>query len=153
MGHVKAVPEPQDILRAWIPFKKLVGVTSVRTKKDYAQACAMIDALLGEVGDDEGHPLADVLDYLANQVKVYEDDHVRIPEAEPPEVLRFLMEQHGLKQDDLSDCAPQSRISDILNGRRAISKDIAKAMAKRFHVRADVFSECSCGLEIGAESG
>jgi len=140
MGHaVKEVPEPQAILKAWMPFKKLVGVTTVRTKKDYVQARATIDALLGEVGDDETHPLTDVLDYLANQIKVYEDDNVRIPEAQPREVLRFLMEQHGLKQDDLGDCAPQSRISDILNGKRAISKDIAKALARRFHVHADVF--------------
>jgi len=140
MGHaVKEVPEPQAILKAWMPFKKLVGVTTVRTKKDYVQARATIDALLDEVGDDETHPLTDVLDYLANQIKVYEDDNVRIPEAQPREVLRFLMEQHGLKQDDLGDCAPQSRISDILNGKRAISKDIAKALARRFHVHADVF--------------
>ncbi len=140
MRHVvKAVPEPQAILRAWMPFKKLLGVTSVRTEEDYAQARATIDALLDEVGDNESHPLADVLDYLADQVKAYEDVNVQIPEAKPSEVLRFLMEQHGLKQEDLRDCAPQSRISDILSGRRSISKEIAKQLAHRFHVRADVF--------------
>jgi len=140
MRHVlKAVPEPQAILRAWMPFKKLLGVTSVRTEEDYAQARATIDALLDEVGDNESHPLADVLDYLADQVKAYEDENVQIPEAKPSEVLRFLMEQHGLKQEDLADCAPQSRISDILSGRRSISKEIAKQLAHRFHVRADVF--------------
>ena len=140
MGYaLKAVPEPQAILRAWMSFKQLVGVTSVRTKKDYAQARATIDALLDEVRDNESHPLADVLDYLADQVKAYEDESFQIPEAEPNEVLRFLMEQHGLKQEDLGDCAPQSRISDILNGKRSISKEIAKRLVHRFHVRADVF--------------
>ncbi len=140
MGYaLKAVPDAQAILRAWLPFKRLVGVTSVRTRKDYAQARATIDALLDEVGDDETHPLADVLDYIADQVKAYEDDHFQIPEAAPGEVLRFLMEQHGLKQEDLGDCAPQSRISDILAGKRSISKEIAKRLAQRFHVRADVF--------------
>jgi HTH-type transcriptional regulator/antitoxin HigA len=72
-------------------------------------------------------------------VKAYEDEKVQIPEAKPSEVLRFLMEQHGLKQEDLGDCAPQSRISDILSGKRSISKEIAKQLAHRFHVRADVF--------------
>ena len=136
---LKAVPEPQAILRAWMPFKQLLGVTSVRTKKDYAQARATIDVLLDEVGDNESHPLADVLDYLADKVRVYEDAHFQIPEAEPSEVLRFLMEQHGLKQENLGDCAPQSRISGILRGKRSISKEIAKRLAHRFHVRADVF--------------
>jgi HTH-type transcriptional regulator/antitoxin HigA len=133
------VPEPQAILRAWLPFKQLVGVTAVHTEGDYAQARATIDALLEEIGDNESHPLADVLDYLADQVKAYEDENFQIPEAEPSEVLRFLMEQHGLKQEDLGDCAPQSRISDILNNKRSISKEIAKRLAHRFSVRADLF--------------
>ena len=140
MGHaLKAVPEPQAILRAWLPFKELVGVTVVRTEADYAQARATIDALLDEVGDNESHPLADVLDYLADQVKAYEDENFQIPQAEPKEVLRFLMDQHSLKQEDLGDCAPQGRISDILCGKRSISKEVAKRLAYRFHVRADVF--------------
>jgi HTH-type transcriptional regulator / antitoxin HigA len=140
MGYaVKIVADPKAILQAWIPFKQLMGVTSVRTQEDYAQARATIEALLDEVGDNENHPLMDVLDYLADQVKAYEDEHFVIPDAPPREVLRFLMEQHGLKQDSLSDCAPQSRISDILNGKRSISKEIAKRLARRFHVRVDLF--------------
>ena len=132
-------PEPQDILRVWEPFKKVIGVTVVRTEEDYARARAVIEVLLDTIGEEESHPLADVLDYLADQVTAYEEEHVVIPEAEPKEVLRFLMDQHELKQEDLADCAPQGRISDILNGRRAISKDIAKKLAHRFHVSPILF--------------
>lgn len=140
MGYaLRAVPEPQAILRAWMPFKELVGVTSVHTEDDYAQASATIAALLDVVGDDENHPLADVLDYYADQVKAYEDGHSDIPVAPANEILRFLMEQHHLTQADLSDCAPQGRISDILGGRRSISKVVAKRLALRFNVRADLF--------------
>jgi HTH-type transcriptional regulator / antitoxin HigA len=140
MGHrVMTVPAPQAILQAWLPFKELVGVTSVHSDEDYARAHATIDVLLDEISDDESHPLAEVLDYLADQVRAYEAERVSIPKAEPREVLRFLMEQHGLKQEDLGDCAPQSRISDILSGKRAISKENAKCFARRFHVRADLF--------------
>jgi HTH-type transcriptional regulator/antitoxin HigA len=133
------VPAPQAILQAWLPFKELVGVTSVHTEKEYAQANATIDVLLDEIGDNENHPLADVLDYLADQVKAYEDERVSIPKAEPREMLRFLMEQHGLKQEDLADCAPQSRISEMLAGKRTMSKAIAKRFAKRFNVHVDIF--------------
>ena len=136
---LKAVPEPQAILQAWIPFKQVIGVTTVHNDADYAQARATMDALLDEVGDNESHPLAEVLDYLADQVKAYEDEKFPIPEAAPKEVLRFLMSQHDLRQESLGGCAPQSRISDILSGKRTISKEIAKRLAHRFHVRADVF--------------
>ena len=117
-----SVAEPQAILRAWTPFKRLLGVTVVHTDADYAQARATMDALLAEVGDDETHPLAEVLDYLADHVKAYEDENFQIPEAPPGEVLAFLMEQHGIKQADLEDCAPQGRISDILSGKRASAR-------------------------------
>lgn len=134
-----AIPEPQAIVQVWMPFKELIGVTSVRTEADYERASAIIEALLDEIGDDEEHPLADVLDYLANQVEAYEDEHFPIPESKPHEILRFLMDQHGLKQEDLADCAPQGRISEILSGKRAISKEVAKNLARRFHVHADLF--------------
>lgn len=133
------VPEPQAILQAWMPFKQTIGVTSVHNEEEYAQATATIAVLLDEIGDDESHPLADVLDYLSDQVKAYEDGHFSIPKSEPYDVLRFLMEQHGLRQEDLGDCAPQSRISEILAGKRSISKEIAKRFAKQFNVHADIF--------------
>lgn len=118
------VPEPQAILQAWMPFKQIIGVTSVHNQEEYAQATATIDVLLDEIGDDVNHPLADVLDYLAEQVKTYEDEHFSIPKAEPHEVLRFLMDQHGLRQEDLGDCAPQSRISESWRGNGQSAKKL-----------------------------
>lgn len=129
----------QAILNAWIPFKTAIGVTSVHNKQDYEQATATMDLLLEEIGDNEDHPLAEVLDYLAEQIKDYEDEHFSIPKAPPRDVLNFFMEQHNLRQEDLSDCAPQSRISEILTGKRSISKEIAKRLANRFNVHCDLF--------------
>jgi len=139
MRNIEIVAKPQAILQAWLPFKQTLGVTSIHNEQDYSRATATIDVLLDEIGDDESHPLAEVLDYLADQVKAYEDAHFTIPQVEPREMLRFLMEQHNLQQEDLSDCAPQSRISEILAGKRAISKTMAKHFADRFHVHADLF--------------
>jgi len=111
----------------------------VQTEQDYEQALAIVNTLLDEIGQNEQHPLADLLGYLAEQIEAYEEVHYPIPDAEPREVLRFLVDQDGLKQEDLADCAPQNRISDILSGKRAISKGIAKKLAQRFHVHADLF--------------
>lgn len=127
------------LLAAWTPFRDALGFSAINTAKDYKRATAVIQQLLDEVGENEKHPLAEVLDYLANQVAVYEAEHVSIPDASPREVLHFLMEQHSLTQTDLADCAPQSRISEILNGRREISKELARVLAKRFAVNVGVF--------------
>lgn len=133
------LPAPEAILEAWRPFKEVIGVTSVRTEEDYNRAMSLINSLLDVIKGDEDHPLADVLNYLSDLVIPYEEEHYPIPNASPRDLLEFLMEQQGLKQEDLADCAPQSRISEILNGKRTISKEIAKRLAKRFKVSVNLF--------------
>ena len=135
----REIPQPQAILQAWIPFKELIGVTSVRTEEDYEQASAIIKTLLDATRDDENHPLVDVLDYLANQVEAYEDEHYPIPEPSPRAMLLFLMDQQGLKPEDLADCISQSELSDVLNGDGSMSKEVAEKLAPRLHVSADWF--------------
>jgi HTH-type transcriptional regulator/antitoxin HigA len=132
-------PDVQAILAAWRPLRDLMGVGVVRTAEYDARAKAVIERIIDEIGEDEHHPLAEVLDLIDDQVKACEARTVDFPDAPPHEVLRFLMESQGLRQEELSDRAPQSRISDILNGRRTISKGIAKALAQRSGVRADAF--------------
>ena len=139
MAYAVKTPEPQAISQAWEALRDVVGVTSVQNEHDYEQALAVVNILLDTIGENKDHPLADLLGYLAEQVEAYENKRYPTPDAEPADVLHFLMEQHGLKQEDLADCAPQSRISDILNGRRPPSKEIAKKLAQRFHVHADLF--------------
>jgi HTH-type transcriptional regulator/antitoxin HigA len=41
---VTTVPEPQAILQAWLPFKEVIGVTSVHSEEEYARARATLDA-------------------------------------------------------------------------------------------------------------
>ena len=133
------MPTLDPLAQAWDAWRSVVGVTRIATEEEYDRVVDLINAIIDEIGQDETHPLAEVLDYLGDLVEVYEDLHVVIPPAPPHEVLRFLMEEHQLTQADLVDCAPQSRLSEILAGKRAISKGIAKKLAKRFHVHADVF--------------
>ena len=51
-----------DLLKTWRPFRDVLGFSTIRTKKDYARATAVMNQLLDDVGEDEKHPLADVLD-------------------------------------------------------------------------------------------
>jgi HTH-type transcriptional regulator / antitoxin HigA len=127
------------LLKTWKPFRDVLGFSAIQTASDYKRATAVMNQLLDEVGENENHPLAEILDYLANQITSYEEDHADIPDAQPRDVLRFLMDQQSLTQSDLGDCAPQSRISEILNGRREISKELAKALALKFEVNVGVF--------------
>ena len=55
------------------------------------------------------------------------------------DVLRFLMDEHGLTQSDLSEVGSQSVISDILRGKRVLNVRQIRALAKRFQVSPAVF--------------
>jgi len=72
-------------------LRTVVSLGTLRTKKDYARASAMLDAILDEIGEDEKHPFAELADALSVFVEKYEAEHVQIPEAKPSAVLRFLM--------------------------------------------------------------
>ena len=54
--------------------------------------------------------------------------------------MRFLMDQHGLKQKDLVDVfgAP-SIVSEVLSGKRELNKDHIKRISERFHGSPELF--------------
>lgn len=117
----------------------MILVSSIHTAEDYTQARATIDALIKDIGDNETHPLAEVLDYLAEQVvRGYEETHYPIGSPEPRVMLHFLMDQHGLTPEDLADSASNDGIADILSGKREISFKLAQSLARRFRVRVDL---------------
>jgi antitoxin component HigA of HigAB toxin-antitoxin module len=63
----------------------------------------------------------------------------KLKKLSPPEILRFLMDENGLEQNDFEPHIPQSRISDILNGNRSISNTQAILLGGRFRVKPAIF--------------
>ena len=85
----------------------------------------------------EERELAKLLEKL---IQAYDDDYYPIPDVPPHEMVRFLMEQRGLKQADLVPViGSRPEVSDLVNGKRGVSKAQAKKLAAFFHVTADLF--------------
>jgi HTH-type transcriptional regulator/antitoxin HigA len=81
-----------------------------------------------------------LLDLLSNLIEAYEDEHFPMPDVSPNEALKFLMEQNDLKQRDLLPIFTSSGImSEVISGKRSISKTQAKKLAERFNVSVEVF--------------
>jgi HTH-type transcriptional regulator/antitoxin HigA len=96
--------------------------------------------LLDVVGANEQHPLAGLLDVLAELVSAYEAREVPLPDAEPHDVLRLLMEANGLTQTELAaEVGGQPVVSAILSGKRRINARQASALAARFGVSPAAF--------------
>lgn len=135
-------PKLIKLIPAWKGLRDSVPFFGpIRNERDYTRMQALMDQLLDLVGDDEDHPLAGLLDVVGVLVDQYEEEHMpSLSTARPTEVLKFLMEQHGLKQSDLrKEVGTQGVVSEILSGTRKINARQAKALAKRFGVSPAVF--------------
>ena len=81
-----------------------------------------------------------LLKLLARLIEDFEQRYYRPNEAEPLEVLHHLMEARGVKQSQLWELFGSKGIaSEVLNGKRGISKTHARALANYFHVPVDLF--------------
>ena len=122
-----------------IHWTNIAPLLSIRNEREYNAAVKRLNELLDEIGDDEKHPLYGLLDTLGTLVHLYEEEHYPIPEASGVDVLRFLMEEHGLMQSNLPEVGSQGVVSEILNGKRELNVRQIRALAGRFKVSAAVF--------------
>jgi HTH-type transcriptional regulator/antitoxin HigA len=82
----------------------------------------------------------DALANLLERLIADYDDRFSLPEQPPHEMVKFLMEQRGLKQADLVPVlGSRAQVSDLVNGKRGISKAQAKKLAEYFRVSVELF--------------
>ncbi len=80
-----------------------------------------------------------LLALLEQLVEEY-DDKIEVPKAEPYKIVLYLMERQGLRQADMLPIfGSRSVASEVLNGRREISKAHARKLAAYFGLSADLF--------------
>jgi HTH-type transcriptional regulator/antitoxin HigA len=136
-----------ETLTATIDLKRygrLLAKTAPRviaTEKENDRALAIVESLM-EKGDRNLTPEEDaLLDLLTNLIQAYEATAYPPREkSKPCEMVEFLLEQRDLKPSDLwAVVGSKSRVSEILSGKRSISKQQAKRLAAFFHVGADLF--------------
>lgn len=84
----------------------------------------------------------DYLDILSDLVHTYEAKTDPLPDLDPVEALRYLLEENGITQAQLAEQTglASTTISEILNGRRSISAKARKALAERFKVDPSLFA-------------
>ncbi len=81
-----------------------------------------------------------LLELLSRLIEDFEDRTYPIPKGKPHEAVGFLLQQRGLQPKDLWPViGSKGRVSELLAGTRAISKQQARKLADLFHVPADLF--------------
>jgi HTH-type transcriptional regulator/antitoxin HigA len=107
----------------------------IHTAEDHRAALKEVERLWGS---KSGTPDGDRLDVLATLIDAYEAQHEPIDKPDPIEAIRFRMEQQGLTRKDLEPMlGTRMRVSEVLNGKRALSI----AMIRRLHAGLGIAAE------------
>jgi HTH-type transcriptional regulator/antitoxin HigA len=81
-----------------------------------------------------------LINLLTVLIEDYEARNFPVPEAAPLAIVRHLMDAHRLRQKDLVDVfGTESIVSDVLNGKRDLTKEHIRRLSHRFHVSPSVF--------------
>jgi HTH-type transcriptional regulator / antitoxin HigA len=113
----------------------------IASDRERDRAVAIVESLM-EKGERNMTPEEDaLLSLVTNLIRDYEAGVYPPRErSKPHRMVAFLLEQRGLSSKDLWPViGSKGRVSEILSGKRGISKEQAKTLAEFFHVRADLF--------------
>ena len=69
-----SIAEIEEVTKAWPPLSRAVRVP--RNESDYQELVQLLDRITDEVGENENHSLASLMDVLGVLIEKYEDEHV-----------------------------------------------------------------------------
>ncbi len=112
---------------------------AIRTEQEYDGAVEHLNALVDKIGDNPKDPRYRLIETLSVLIEGYDREHHSLPEASGVDVIRFLMEEHGLTQKDLPEIGSQGVVSEVLAGQRTLNVRQIQALAERFGVDPGAF--------------
>ena len=111
-------------------------IRPIKTEQYYSASIRRIEVLWGAKKDT---PQGDELDLLVTLVESYEMKHYPIAPPDPIEAIKFRMEQMDMTKADLVQyIGSQSRVSEILNGKRKLTLGMIKSLYKGLRISADI---------------
>jgi len=110
----------------------------IHTEAENERSTAVLEALLRKKNRSvEDKRLVELLTFL---IEDFEQKEYALPTAGPATILRHLMESKGLRQVDLVDVfGTASVVSEVLSGKRELSKTHIARLSERFRVSPALF--------------
>ena len=113
----------------------------IETEEENENAIQIAGRLMLRDEDDLTPEESQLLDHLVTLIEDFEKKAYPMGDkSNPPVALRELMREHELKQTDMLDIfGSQGVVSQVLNGKREISKAQARRLSDRFRLPIDIF--------------
>lgn len=112
----------------------------IRTEKENEKAIELAGQLLKKGNKKRSPEERRLLDLLVTLIEKFEESAYPMGKPNPVVALRELMHEHGLKQTDMVEIfGSQGTVSQVLNGKREISKSQARKLSEQFRLPIDIF--------------
>jgi HTH-type transcriptional regulator / antitoxin HigA len=137
--------ETKTFFKRWEAFNKVAApiFQPIQSEREYEDTLELLDDLTDRMATPDDARYIGLFRLLSERIVAWEAVHEAPYFTDTPGhvTLKYIMEEHGVSQYQLEKegLANQSLLSKILLGKRAISKELAKKLAKRFHVSPAVF--------------
>lgn len=111
---------------------------TIATEEEYDRALETVEKLMAF--KERSPEQTEILKLLVTLIEEFENKHYPIEPASPHAILKHLMEARKIKQSDLVGIiGSKGVVSEVINEKRAISKEQAKALGEFFHVSPALF--------------
>lgn len=114
-------------------------LVSIQSDRQLSKASQFLDSVMAKGDLDDGEQA--YVNALSDLIELYEDEHVQIDPPSQKSALEFLMDQHEMSQAELCRTTgiPKSVISEVLSGKRDLSKANIQKLAGCFRVATSIF--------------
>ena len=112
----------------------------IQTEQENENALAIVESLIARGDANLSAEELALLDLLGHLIERFESNTYITPDGNPAGTLQLLMDGRNLKPADLAaTLGSRAKVSEILSGKRAISKAQAKRLGDFFHVSPAAF--------------
>jgi HTH-type transcriptional regulator / antitoxin HigA len=126
--------------RKYARLANRIVVKAIETEEEYDNMVASVERLMGKGEDRLSPEESALLETMAILIQAYDDRFHPLHPVAPNEMLAYLMESSGRAAKDLLPVfGTRGRVSEVLSGKRSISKEQARKLASVFKVAVDLF--------------
>lgn len=142
--QLKPLEEPiKEPLMKWLYLHLPPRVIkSKKQNRTYGKALGLLlEALeMGGLTDTDRRAIEEYVQAITPFIEQFEKKAFPVRDVSPEQMLGFLMEQHNLSQYDMAaDLGGQPVVSEILNGKRKLTREHIERLSARFHVNPAAF--------------
>ncbi len=112
-----------------------------KDKQDYETLLTNIQDAIELVENRENSPLIGLIEAMANAAQKYEKNKLEALDGGAIVALKYLIKLHRIRQSELKEIGSQGVVSELLNGKRALTLRHVRELAKKFDVSPNVFVE------------